>query len=145
MPDKGPQSYKTHRKYVPLFHFLLSSILLLNFLWRLWRLLEPSTERVAEALLAFALLLVFYYIREFPLRVQDRLIRLEETLRLREVLPPEHHDRIGHITPKQLIGLRFAADKELDELTERIVAGELVGREQIKKAVRNWRPDHQRC
>ena len=72
------------------------------------------------------------------------MIRLEERLRLREVLPEELRDRIREITTQQLIGLRFASDDEVPDLARRVLNGDLAERDDIKRAVKSWRADHQR-
>lgn len=141
-----PQNFANHARYVPLYHFVLSLLLLVNLAcagWRLFR--DGSLDAVVALLTALALVLLFYYARAFALRVQDRLIRLEERLRLAAVLPGEVRGRIDELTPDQLIGLRFAADDELAELVPRVLDGSLVGRSAIKKSIRSWRPDHFRC
>lgn len=146
MADSKPQTYASHRRYVPLFHFVLSLLLLLNLVWAGWRLFKsPSLDGLVALLTAVALVLLFYFTRGFPLHVQDRLIRLEERMRLARVLPPELAGRVGELTPGQLIGLRFAPDEELAELVPRVLDGTLRGREEIKKAIKNWRPDDYRC
>jgi len=77
-----------------------------------------------------------------PLRAQDRVIRLEEQLRLDRILPPDLRARIDELTPEQFIGLRFAPDEEVSELTGRSLSGELKTRTDIKRAIQNWRADH---
>jgi hypothetical protein len=79
-----------------------------------------------------------------PLRAQDRIIRLEERIRLERVLPADLRGRIGELTADQFIGLRFAPDEEVPELTQRALGGELKTRSDIKRAIRGWRPDHMR-
>jgi hypothetical protein len=141
------QSYRNHRKTVPGFHFLTSGLLLLNFIWAVWRLFNgslPLADRGMAVLLAVALLLQFTYVRFFPLRVQDRVIRLEERLRLAQLLPPDLVPRIGELTTGQLVGLRFASDEEVPELTRKAL-DEKLRREEIKKLIRNWRPDRLRA
>jgi hypothetical protein len=95
-------------------------------------------------LLAFALILVFFYARIFALRAQDRVIRLEERLRLAELLPPDQKHTIGQLTTSQLIGLRFASDGEVAALVATVRAEGIEDRDEIKKRVTNWRADHQR-
>lgn len=146
MAEKKPQTFATHRRFVPLYHFVLSVLLLLNLAWAGWRLFkEQSVDDVVAFLTAVALAILFYYARDFPLHVQDRLIRLEERMRLSEVLPPELAGRVMELTPSQLIGLRFASDAELAELVPKVLDGELEGREEIKRAIKSWKPDHYRC
>ena len=146
MAEKKPQTYSNHLRFVPLFHFVLSLMLLLNLVWAAWRLYKgASFGNVVALVTAVSLGLLFFYARDFALRVQDRLIRLEERLRLAAVLPPELAGRVEELTASQLIGLRFASDDELAELVPRVLDGSLKGRSEIKKAIKNWRPDHYRC
>ena len=91
-----------------------------------------------------AVLLIGFFARAFATGVQDRVIRLEERLRMAALFPDDLAGRIGELETDQLIGLRFASDDELEELTRRVLAGELSDRKEIKRAVRQWRADHQR-
>ena len=140
-----PQNLGNHRRYVPLYHYLLALLVLTNLFWAGWNLYDtPGLPGVFNLLLAIAILLIFYYVRAFPLAVQDRLIRLEERLRLRDVLPAELHGRIHEISADQLIGMRFASDAELPDLTREMLAGNLGG-EEVKRKIREWRADDCRC
>lgn len=143
------QSYASHRRLVPGFHFVAFGILVINLIWQLYRLVRglpgvPLFDRLLGVALAVALLLLLLYIRTFPLRAQDRIIRLEEALRMERLLPPDLKARIGELTTGQCIALRFASDEELPELTRAVLDGEIRGREEIKKRVRSWRADHLR-
>jgi len=82
--------------------------------------------------------------RAFALGVQDRVIRLEERLRLEGALTGDLRARIGDFTTEQLIGLRFASDAELEELAGRVLAEGISDRKAVKAMVKAWRPDHQR-
>jgi hypothetical protein len=79
------------------------------------------------------------------LTVQDRLIRLEMRLRLRDVLPADLQPRISELTARQLVGLRFASDAELPELVRRVLTGSLGSTADIKKAVTHWQGDYLRA
>lgn len=140
------QNYKNHARFVPLYHFVLSLLLLVFFLWRAWALIKnPGAQTVMGLVLAVSLVLMFYYTRAFPLAVQDRLIRLEMRLRLHQVLPEELRGRIDELDRDQLIGLRFASDAELTGLVESVLAGEVSKRNDIKKRVKDWQGDYFRC
>ena len=91
-------------------------------------------------ILAVNALVAVLKIRTYALKVQDRVIRLEERLRLQSVLPEPLRERIGDLTLDQLIGLRFASDAELPSLVEQALANHW-NRDQIKRAIQNWRPD----
>jgi hypothetical protein len=143
------QTYASHRKFVPAFHFVAFGILVINFIWSVFRLVRglpdvPFFDRLLGVAVAAALLLLIWYARTFPLRAQDRIIRLEETLRLERLLPADLKPRIGELRTGQLIGLRFASDEELPELTRTVLDREIRNREEIKKMIRSWRADHLR-
>lgn len=139
------QSAASHAKMVPLFHYVAFALLLIPTIYFLKEaLMAFSVGNLMSALFALGVLLVFWFARVFPLGVQDRVIRLEERMRLRRVLPADMHDRIEEIPTTLLIGLRFASDEELTELARRVFAGELADRKAVKAAVRSWRADHQR-
>jgi hypothetical protein len=142
------QDYKTHRKYVPGFHFLTVGILAVNLIWSLVRLFTgaaPLPDRIIAVLVAFALPLVALYARLFALSVQDRVIRLEERLRLAEILPADLRPRIGELGRRQLIALRFASDAEAPTLVRKVLDEKITNGEEIKKLIREWRADHFRA
>ena len=143
------QSYQNHRQYVPGFHFVTFGILALNVLWSLWRLFQgaglPLPDRIWNVVLAIGLVLLAWYSRTFPMRVQDRVIRAEERLRLAQLLPPDLASRVGELRPGQLVALRFASDEEVPDLTRKVLAGELRGGDDIKKAIQRWRADYLRA
>ncbi len=142
MAEKRPQNLANHRRIVPMYHIVLFFILVANFLWAGWLLYKhPSVGAGMSLLLAFGLGILFLYARTFALAAQDRLIRLEERMRFAEILPDDLKDRIGDLKEGQLIGLRFASDEEVPDLVRRVLDGKLTGREDIKKAIKTWRPD----
>ena len=141
------QNYANHAKYVPGFHFVTFGILVINLIWSLVRLFwvlpgVPFPDRLLNVAVAVALGLLAWYLRTFPLKAQDRVIRLEETLRLERLLPADLKPHIGDLRPSQLIALRFASDEELPDLTRAVLAGEVTAPGEIKKRVRSWRADH---
>ena len=142
MAEKEPQSLATHRRIVPMYHLVLFFILVANFLWAGWLLYKhPSVDAGMSLLLAFGLGILFLYARTFALAAQDRLIRLEERMRFAEILPDDLKSRIGDLKEGQLIGLRFASDGEVPDLVRQVLDGKLTGRDEIKKAIKTWRPD----
>jgi hypothetical protein len=136
------QTYATHRRWVPYFHFFALPILALNVLVQIYYLYRHfSVWAVWGLVVSFALLALPVAIRSMATTAQDRIIRLEETLRLQRCLPPDMRGRIGELTTGQLVGLRFCCDEEVPELTRAVFGGELKGREDIKRRIKNWRPD----
>lgn len=145
MADAAPQNYSNHARFVPLFHFVTFGILTVNVLWAGYKLVRGFSPNALMALLvAVALVLLAWYCRIFPLTAQDRVIRLEERLRLARLLPADQQARIDELRPRQLVALRFASDAELPGLVARVLAGELTDPKAIKQAIQNWRADHLR-
>jgi hypothetical protein len=141
-----PQSYQSHAKVVFGFHRVTTILILLLLIWSVRSvILAPSLDSAAQVVTVVVLGLLMWYARIFPMKVQDRVIRLEEQLRLARVLPEEMRSRISSLTMGQYIALRFAPDGELPELVRRIIAGDLTTPDSIKKAIKNWRPDHHRA
>jgi uncharacterized protein DUF6526 len=139
------QTYENHRRFVPGFHFVAFGIVVINLLWSLVQVVRfPGIGTAMGLLVAAALLLMLFYMRTFTLTVQNRLIRLEERLRL-ERLCPDLRPRLGELGTGQLIALRFASDEELPALARRVLDERITDREVIKKAVRNWRADELRA
>jgi len=148
MSEKVPQTYANHARLIPLFHYVLFGILVIHLGWSVWGLIRMrsfSFDPIMDLLIALALLLFFWYARMFPLTVQDRVIRLEMRLRLREVLPEDLRGRIADLEPGQLIALRFASDEELPELVRQVLEEGLRSRAEIKKRIKDWQPDYLRC
>ena len=143
MPDK-PQTYANHGRVHPIFHFVVLPILLINLIVSIvWLVREPGFTSAWYLVMAVALIIMALLIRTNPMKVQDRVIRLEERLRLYALLPESQRGRIPELTEDQLVGLRFALDEELPAIAERAL-NEKLTRKEIKKAIRNWRPDHWR-
>lgn len=140
-----PQSYANHARLVPGFHFVTAPLLLVYLVWSVWRALSlRDAESHFDLVGAFALFGVYAYTRLFPLKAQDRIIRLEERLRLTRLLPADLQPRIDTIAPRQLIALRFASDAEVEGLVRQVLAGTLTEPKAIKQAIREWRPDYLR-
>ncbi len=141
MPD---QNYATHRQYIPWFHFVALPILTINVIVALVQLFRfPGLGTGWQVVVAVALALVAFATRTFATKNQDRVIRLEERLRLERCLPAELKSRIGELSTSQLVALRFCSDAEAPDLV-RAALSESAGREDIKKRIKSWRPDFER-
>ena len=139
---QSTQDYKSHRRFVPIFHFFALPVLLINVGVELARLNRYQTGyHIWEVIVAVALLLFAFATRGMAVKAQDRIIRLEERQRLTSLMPAEHHDKIQDLTPSQLVALRFASDEEAPGLAQRTMTGEFKSQNDIKKAVKNWRAD----
>jgi hypothetical protein len=142
--DQKPQTFANHVKYDPPYHYFLIPVLLLNIIlvgYHLFRF--PSAGAAWLLVMSVALLVLAGRMRRYATKLQDRVIRVEERLRLSAVLPEPLRSRIGELSDRQLVGLRFASDQELPALVRRALE-EKLDRKQIKQAVTNWRPDNSR-
>ena len=144
MSDDSVQNYGNHIRWLPPFHFIILPILAGNALLSLRPLFQtPSLATAWAALVAFAITGGVFCGRWRPLRAQDRVIRLEEMLRLERLLPGRYQ-QFERLTLDQLIAIRFASDAEVPSIVDRILAGEIRSRDEIKRAVQHWRADHLR-
>ena len=140
------QRFENHARIVPGFHFVTFGILAINLIWSVWRVIRGfSFDTLLAAAMAVALVLLFFYARLFALAVQDRVIRLEERMRMERLLPADLKPRIGEFSVPQLVSLRFASDAELPELARKVLDEKIEDRKAIKRLVKNWRPDFQRA
>jgi len=140
------QSFENHAKMVPGYHYVLSTIILALLVYAVYRVATDfSLDNLFLLVVTVAIMLVGFYGRAFALAVQDRVIRLEERLRLERLLPAELRARVPELTTEQLIAIRFASDGEVAELVGRVLSERMTDRKAIKALVRDWRPDNQRA
>ncbi len=140
------QNLKNHARFVPGFHFVGGILTMVVFGWTLYRFATLQTsDSLLGAMVGVVLLVNFWYTRAFPMAVQDRLIRLEERLRLAKLLPSDLQAKCDTFTPDQLIALRFASDAELPALARRVLDDGITGRAAIKALITDWRADHLRA
>ena len=139
-----PQSYASHAKFDPAFHFFVLPVLLINIFIVGYLLFgHPGIGGVWLLLVSLALLVLATRLRSWATQLQDRVIRMEERIRLAAILPEPLRSRIAELSDSQIVGLRFASDAELPALFQRAL-DEKLSRSDIKKAVTDWRPDYSR-
>ncbi|MBP1773236.1 MAG: hypothetical protein H6P99_2399 [Holophagaceae bacterium] len=137
-----PQTYATHRRVDPWYHYLLTSAALLALVLAVFALFRrPGLQEAFALVIALTAILLTLKVRSYALRVQDRVIRLEETLRMQRILPVDLQGRIQELTPGQFVALRFASDAELADRVREALDQGLRG-EVIKTRIQQWRPDH---
>ncbi|HZV88442.1 MAG TPA: DUF6526 family protein [Candidatus Binatus sp.] len=141
------QSFESHARWLPPFHFFVLPVLLINIGFQIYWCVRAwfSVSGMLSVLVAVALFVGIGTARGMALKVQDRVIRLEERLRFERVLPADMHARIGEFTIDQIVALRFASNAELPELARRVLEEKLVNRKEIKKLIKTWRPDFVRA
>jgi hypothetical protein len=144
MSNSDAQGLKNHGRYDPPYHFFLTFITIANLVISIVYLVHhPSFYPVWFVVLSLAAVVALFRMRTYPLKVQDRVIRLEERIRLQALAPAEWHTQIYRLNEDQLIALRFAADDEVVELAKQALEHNL-NRKQIKERIRDWRPDNWR-
>src|SRR3984885_10927921 len=145
MSASKPQSFSNHARFDPPYHFVTLVALLTNLVIGVIVLVMSFHTQLLMGIwiviLSLVLFVIAYRLRTYPLKVQDRIIRLEERLRLDALLPEQLRRRIPELTEDQLVGLRFASDDEIPTLVQMTLDKQLT-RKQIKERIQNWRPDH---
>jgi|ERR1700687_478486 len=144
MADRAPQNFSDHTRLDPPFHFFILPVFAITLIMTIVHLVRrPGLHSAWLVIVMIAALAAIFKIRLNALKVQDRVIRLEERLRLASLLDPALRPRIPELTESQLIALRFASDAELPALAARAL-NEKLARAEIKKAIQHWRPDYWR-
>ena len=139
------QTYANHTRRYPLGRFILLPLLVINFLCHLVRLImAPSLDQGFWTLMSIVFILMIIAARQQALTSQDRIIRLEERLRYKDVLSPDVAEKASNLPVGQIIALRFASDQELAGLVARTLAGEFAKPKDIKMAIKDWRGDYLR-
>jgi hypothetical protein len=137
------QSFANHTRWHRPFHFFIMPVLLVNFIWSVVDIFMTQTWNSGRwAVVSLVLLMLAYYVRIYPLRVQDRLIRLEETLRCQRLMAPALAQQVSALRPSQMVALRFASDEELEQLVNAVLAGRFAKPVDIKRAIKSWRADN---
>jgi len=147
MTEPKIQNLKNHTSFDPIYHYVAFVLILILLVLSV----VLMRQNPGGSLLMYfwfltasiALFIITFKVRFYPLKVQDRIIRLEERLRLTLLLPENLKKRIPELTEDQLIGLRFASDDEVSTLVELALDKHLT-RKEIKERIQNWRPDHYR-
>src|SRR5579863_7778605 len=141
MSSQAPQNLKNHARFDPSFHAVLFGILTINLVVAIVYCVKHFSFFSAWSIvLSFAAILLLFKVRLYPLKVQDRVIRLEERLRLQALAPSEWHTQIYRLSEDQLIALRFASDDEVVALAKQALEHNLT-RKQIKERIQSWRAD----
>ena len=141
------QNLKNHARFDPAFHFFILPMLLLNLIFSIYVTIHNWPAYKHTHLWWVAMSIVFFMIagrgRDRALKVQDRIIRLEERLRLAALVPAADREHINELTTPQLIALRFASDDELPALVHKTLTQRLEPKA-IKASINKWRPDYER-
>ena len=142
-----PQTYKNHGRMDPMFHYFILPVLLVNIAasitWYVRHHIQHHHMAPWYIVVSVALFLLAGITRGYALKAQDRVIRLEEKLRIASLVSPSELVELDSLTMKQYVALRFASNPELPELARRAIREKLIAK-QIKQAIVVWRADHDR-
>ena len=132
MASSATQNFENHVRFVPMYHMVAFPMIAAFVIYSLYMVVTAlSLASVMFLLFGVGVTIAMLFARLFPLAAQDRIIRLEERLRLHDLLPQEQHDTIGRLTTEQLIGLRFASDDEVADLIAAVVSEGIKDRTEI--------------
>lgn len=139
------QSFSNHTRWYPFGHFFIAPILFLNLVYQAYALYKDyEYSHVWLVVMSFMLVCMHIAARLQALKAQDRVIRLEERLRYRELLSPELARKASELPAGMIIAMRFASDAELPEIAEAAVSGKFESSKALKQAIKNWKADHHR-
>jgi hypothetical protein len=143
----APQNLKNHARFNPTFHFVILPLLLLNIIFSIYLTIHNWPAYKHTHIWWIVLSIIFFVMagigREGALKVQDRVIRLEERLRLAALVSEPDRAHIDELTTPQLIALRFASDDEIPQLVHKTLTQRLEPKA-IKASINKWRPDYER-
>ena len=138
-----PQTFTNHTRWHPPYHFFVLPVMLINVFWAVVMFLKaPGWNSGWWVVVSVALAMLTSYVRTNSLKVQDRVIRLEEKLRYQQLLSPVLVQQAGALNVSQIVALRFAGDSELEELVNEVLAGRFAKTRDIKQAIKQWRADN---
>lgn len=141
MAEKTQQTYANHVRRDPLYHFFLMPVAAITILASVYNAIRSfSLANLWFVVLALAFAVAVLKLRLYALKAQDRIIRLEERIRLSTLCPESVRGRIPELSESQLIALRFASDDECPNLAEQALSARLSAAD-IKRGIQNWRPD----
>jgi hypothetical protein len=119
-------------------------VLFANLVFAVFHLIRhANTTPIAAGWFLVLSIVVFVYafkMRTYPVKVQDRVIRLEERMRLEVLAPAEWRPQIQQLTEEQLAALRLATDDEVVGLAQLAIEKKLTGN-QIREHIQSESPD----
>ena len=140
------QDLKNHTRREPLYLSLVFA-LFVNLVLMIIRAVRHYRHNghliLWPVVMAIVFILIVMMIRVYTLKVQDRVIRLEERLRLQSLASESELAELDSLTVRQYVSLRFASNPEVVELARRAVPENLTGK-QIKENIKSWRADNHR-
>lgn len=142
MASETRQTFANHSRLHPMYHYFLLPVVGINAIGAIVKLVRtPSMDSFWGLVMAFALVILTLVARGYPLKAQDRVIRLEERLRMKEILPPDLASRVGELRGIHFVALRFCSDAQLPDLVRAVLDEKIDDQKEIKKRIKDWRSD----
>ena len=141
------QNYKNHRKFYPPHHFIYLPLLLILEgigMYNIWNDSENKMSWILFSIVIFLILYLAIMVRQhYALGNQNRIVRLEFRQRYFEIFNKRSDEVCEKLNFGQIAALRFAYDDEFKELLYQALNENISG-DQIKRSIKNWRPDNHR-
>ncbi|ANF51893.1 hypothetical protein A0O34_15855 [Chryseobacterium glaciei] len=141
------QNYKNHRKFYPPHHFIYLPLLILLEVFGVYKIFNDEENKLAWELFSIVIFLIFYLAfmlrQHYAIGLQNRLVRLEFKQRYFEIFSQRSDEVEEKLSFSQIAALRFAYDDEFKDLLYKALHEKISG-DEIKKSIRNWRPDQHR-
>jgi len=141
------QNYKNHRKFYPPHHFIYLPLLILLEGFGIYKIFNDEENKLTWELFSIVIFLIFYLAfmvrQHYAIGLQNRLVRLEFKQRYFEIFNQRSDEVEEKLGFGQIAALRFAYDDEFKELLYKALHENISG-DEIKKSIKNWRPDQHR-
>lgn len=141
------QNYKNHRKFYPPHHFIYLPLLILLEGFGIYKIFNDEAHKLTWELFSIVIFLILYLAimtrQHYALGLQNRLVRLEFKQRYFEIFNQRSDEVEEKLSFGQLAALRFAYDEEFKELLYKALHENISG-DEIKRSIKNWRPDQHR-
>jgi len=141
------QNYQNHRKFYPPHHFILLPILMILEAYGIYKIWDNAENQLIWILFSLVIFLIFYLAfmtrQHYAIGLQNRIVRLEFRQRYFEIFNKRSDEVCEKLSFGQIAALRFAYDEEFKELLDKALNEKISG-DEIKKSIKNWRPDNER-
>ena len=141
------QNYSNHKRYYIPHHFIFLPILAGLQTLGVWKYFNDKENTLIWLLFSVIIFLIIYLTvmvrQHYALENQNRIIRLEFQQRYFEIFGERSDQVIEQLRFSQIAALRFAYDEEFKAILAQALNKDISG-DEIKKSIKNWRPDYYR-
>ena len=141
------QNYSNHKRYYIPHHFIFLPILAGLQILGVWKYFNDKEKTLIWLLFSVIIFLIIYLTvmvrQHYALENQNRIIRLEFQQRYFEIFGERSDQVIEQLRFSQIAALRFTYDEEFKALLAQALNKDISG-DEIKKSIKDWRPDYHR-